>query len=141
VVELRNNEKWIIDAAGCQFGFQDVLTPFDTYFSEKVCHDLGRSKPYDATETSDIDYFMTLPFMIANQGRKKLMEERAVHLHFAAFVKTRIDEGRDDFTKHMLCGSASVFQAKLDVFIRNLKVCMTSLVEKTYGKAGALSIA
>jgi hypothetical protein len=70
-----NNEKWIIDATGCQHGFRDVLMPFDKYFEETACHDLRRSQPYDANETKDIDYFLTLPFMTATgQQRRKLME-------------------------------------------------------------------
>jgi len=126
-----NNEKWIIDVAGCQFGFRDVLVPFDKYFEEKVCCDLGRSEPYHANETKDIDYFLTLPFMTANdQQRKELMEERAARLHFAAFVKTRIDEGGAGFNKDMLSGSTPDFQAKLNVFIGDLKVHMTEFVEK-----------
>ncbi len=133
-----SNEKWIIYATGCQYGFRDVLAPFDKYFVEKACCDLGRLQPYDANETKDVDYFSTLPFMMAfDRQRKKLMAGRAARLHFAAFVKTHIDEGGVNFNKNMLSGSTSDFQAKLNVFIRDLKVHMVEFIEKTYGEAGS----
>lgn len=68
------------------------------------------------------------------------MEERAARLHFAAFVKTRIDEGGAGFNKDMLSSSTLDFQAKLNVFVGDLKVYMTEFVEKTYGKAGLATI-
>jgi hypothetical protein len=103
-------ERDCIDAASCQFGFRDVLVPLDKYFEEKVCRDLGRSQPYDATETKDIDYFLTLPFMTAAaQDRKKLMNERAARLHFATFVKRRIGEGGEGFSRDMLFSSTPDF--------------------------------
>jgi hypothetical protein len=106
-----------------------------------MCRDLGRSEPYSANETKDIDYFLTLSFMTANdQQRKRFIEERAARLHFAAFVKTRINEGGAGFTKDMLSNSTPDFQVKLNVFVRDLKVHMIEFVEKTYGKAGSATI-
>jgi hypothetical protein len=81
-------------------GFQDVLVPFNKYFKEKVCCDLGKSQPCNANETKDIDYFLTLPFMTATaQQRKRLIKEQAARLHFAAFINTRINEGGVAFNK------------------------------------------
>jgi len=140
ILELKHNqskkEKWIIDAAGCQYGFRDVLVPFDKYFEEKACHDLKRSQPYDANETKDIDYFMTLPFMTATgQQRRKLEEQWASRLHFAAFVKKLIGEGGGaGFNRDMLSGSTPEFQAKLNVFVGDLKEYMTKFVEKSLRK-------
>ncbi|KAH8593889.1 hypothetical protein B0O99DRAFT_546517 [Bisporella sp. PMI_857] len=135
ILELKNSqmndEKWIIDAAGCQFGFRDVLAPFKKYFEEKECRDLDRSQPYEANETKDIDYFFTLPFMTTtDQQCKKLTKERAARLHFAAFVKTCIDQSGGGFNKYMLSGSMPNFQARLNKFIGDLKVHMTEFIKK-----------
>ena len=141
ILELKTdgigNEKWIIDATGCQYGFRDVLVPFDKYFEEKACHDLKRSHPYDANETKDIDYFLTLPFMAAtSQQRNTLMGQRAARLHFAAFVKTCIDKGGAVSNNYVLSGSTADFQTKLNVFVRDLKDHMTEFVEKNLRKDG-----
>ena len=42
-----------------------VLVPFGKYLEEKECHDLKRSQPYDANKTKGVDYFLTIPFMMA----------------------------------------------------------------------------
>ncbi|RDL36170.1 uncharacterized protein BP5553_06782 [Venustampulla echinocandica] len=141
VVELKSsqksNEKWIIDASGSQYGFPDALSPFDKYFKEKLCK-LETSEPYDATETKDIDYFLTIPYMTSiPQHRKKLMNERAARLHFAAFIKARIEKSEGGFNKDMFSSSKIDFQAKLDIFVGDLKVHMTEFVKKQYGKAGS----
>jgi hypothetical protein len=68
------------------------------------------------------------------QDRKKLMNERAARLHFATFVKRRIGEGSEGFSRDMLFGSTPDFQAKLDAFIGDLKVYMMEFVENTYAK-------
>lgn len=139
VVELRsnnkktNNEKWIVDAAGCQYGFRDALSPMDRYYQEKKC-EVKTSNPYDATETKDIDYFLTLPFMTATaQDRKMLMKDRDGRLHFAAFVKTRIREAEGGFNRGMLTGTMPDFQVKLDDFISDLKEHMTEFVGQCSG--------
>lgn len=83
ILKLKTSEeKWIIDAADVQFGFQDVLIPFDKYFKEKECQDLKRLHPYDANETKDIDYFSTLPFMraTANNARSWRRSELLVSI-------------------------------------------------------------
>jgi hypothetical protein len=45
ILELKtdgiDNEKWIIDATGCQYRFRDVLVLLDKYFEEKACYDLS----------------------------------------------------------------------------------------------------
>jgi len=106
-----DNEKWFIDVAGCQYGFQEVLIPFKRYFEEHACRDLNGSQPYDANETKDIHFFLTLPSMTANNlHRRKLMEQRDARLYFAAFSRALIEkDGGAAFNRHMLSGSTSDF--------------------------------
>lgn len=83
------NEKWIFDTTGSQYGFQDVLIPFDKYIKDKDCRTPGEPTTYIAVETKDLDYFETLPFMVANRAqRDNLRVDRRARLHFAAFVDT-----------------------------------------------------
>jgi hypothetical protein len=70
------------------------------------------------------------------QQYKKLIKEQAACLYFAAFVNIYINEGSIGFNKNILSGSIPDFQAKLDIFIRDLKVYITEFVEKTYRKEG-----
>lgn len=128
VVHMKHDENWVIDAAGAQFRFQNTLIPYKEYFEKTQCQDLGKMEPYDATETKDMDHFLTLPFM--KQFRDELILERNARLHFAAFVKTKTD--RADFSEDMLSGTADEFKRKLESFIEELKLCMSEFVVETY---------
>lgn len=121
VGRLFANETWIIDTAGCQYGFRDVLVPFEKYIADKSCRISSDPTTYDATETKDLDYFSTLPFLNKTRAQredKKL--ERQARLHFAAFVNTRV-------TKDILTGSAAEFTIKFNNFVDELKVHMLNL--------------
>ncbi len=115
------DEAWIIDTAGCQYGFRDVLVPFEKYIADKSCRFSSDPTTYDATETKDLDYFSTLPFLNRTRAQredKKL--ERQARLHFAVFVHTRV-------IKDILSGSAAEFTVKFDNFVYELKVHMLNL--------------
>lgn len=115
------NEDWIFDTTGCQYGFQDVLVPFDKYITDKVCQILSGPTTYDATETKDLDYFSTLPFMnMAKAQRKDRESERKARLHFADFVDRRVE-------KDFLGGSEADFKLAFDGFVRDLNSHMLVL--------------
>jgi hypothetical protein len=63
VGSLSAKETWIFHIAGCQYGFRDVLVPYRRYFAERSYRLLEQATTYDATETKDLDYFLTLPFI------------------------------------------------------------------------------
>jgi hypothetical protein len=63
VRRLFADETWILVTAGCQYGFRDVLVPFEKYVADKSYRILSEPTTYDATETKDLDYFSTLPFL------------------------------------------------------------------------------
>ena len=115
------NEAWILDTAGCQYGFREVLVPFDEYLTDKSCRIVNKPTLYDATETKDLDFFATLPFLNATRAQREDQKlERQARLHFAAFVNMRV--GKD-----ILDGSAAEFKDKSDGFVQDLKVHMMNL--------------
>jgi hypothetical protein len=117
------NEAWIIDTTGCQYGFRDVLVPFEKYVADKSCRITSEPTTYDATETKDLDYFSTLPFMNKTRAqREDKQRERQARLHFAVFVNTRV-------SKDVLNGSAAEFKDKFDSFAYELKLHMLNLVD------------
>jgi hypothetical protein len=121
VGRLFANEAWILDTTGCQYGFRDVLVPFKKYVEDKSCRISGEPTTYDASETKDLDYFLTLPFLNRTRAQredKKL--ERQARLHFAVFVNTRV-------SKDMLNGSAAEIKDKLESFVYELKLHMLNL--------------
>jgi hypothetical protein len=112
---LFSKETWIVDTAGCQYGFQEVLVPFDMYMKDKSCHIANDPTTYDATETKDLDFFATLPFMNKTKAQRDDRElERRIRLHFAKFVDSSVG-------KEVLEGSDIQFQGKLDNFASGLK--------------------
>lgn len=124
VGRLFSNEAWILDTAGCQYGFQEVLVPFEKYLADKSCQILNDPATYDATETKDLDYFSTLPFLNRTRAQredKKL--ERKARLHFADFVNMHV-------SRDILNGSAAEFKDKLDGFVHELKLHMLNFHNK-----------
>jgi hypothetical protein len=121
VGRLPTNETWIIDTAGCQYGFREVLVPFEKYLVDKSGRILNKPTTYDATETKDLDFFATLPFMNKTRAQredKKL--ERQARLQFAVFVNTHVN-------KDILDGFAAEFKVKSDTFVHELKSHMLDL--------------
>lgn len=121
VGRLFSEECWIIDTTGCQYGFQDTLVPYSKYVAEHSCRIVSEPETYDATETKDLDVFLTLPFMTRTRvQRENLKMERRARLHFASFVNAHVGET-------MLNGSTAEFKDKFDTFIHELKLHMLKL--------------
>ena len=121
VCRLFANEAWIVDIAGCQYGFREVLVPFEKYLRDKSCQIVNEPTTYDATETKDLDYFSTLPFLNkARAQREDAKLERQARLHFAVFVDKQV--GKD-----ILDGSGAEFKGKLDNFVHELRLHMLNL--------------
>lgn len=83
----------------------------------------GNPTTYDWTETKDLDYFDTLPFMNTTRAQKEDRKlERRARLHFADFVNTRV-------TTDILNGSGAEFAAKFDSFVEELKAHMENTAD------------
>ncbi|KAH7349263.1 hypothetical protein B0T11DRAFT_129179 [Plectosphaerella cucumerina] len=118
---LHSKEVWLIDSTGCQYGFSEVLVPYDTYYQEKGCKVVIPPTPYDATETKDLDFYKTIPTMNATEiQRENAEQERKDRLHFAAFVDTRV-------TKDVLEGTREVFEKAVGQFVADLKLHMLKI--------------
>lgn len=95
-----------------------MLVPFGRYIAERECRSLAEPVPYDATQTKDLDYFATLPFMNRTPALvENMKQERQSRLHFAEFVKTGVSQD-------LLDGSNSDFKDKLDRFVSKLTLHM-----------------
>ncbi|KAL3477284.1 hypothetical protein BJX99DRAFT_269895 [Aspergillus californicus] len=115
------SETWIIDTTGCQYGFKEVLVPFNKYIEERECRGLGRPETYNATETKDLDYFATIPLMNRfRTQRENLERERKSRLRFAAFVDTGVSQD-------ILEGSSAGFNDKLNTLMSQLALHMLGL--------------
>lgn len=113
------DETWVLDTAGSQYGFQDVLVPYQKYVADKSCRMVGDPTTYDATETKDLDYFSSLPIMnVSSAQRKDRESERKQRLRFATFVDTQVDE-------KLLNGSNCDFKGSLDGFVQRLRLHMS----------------
>lgn len=119
VGRLFSDEKWILDTAGSQYGFQDVLVPYQKYMADKACRMINEPTTYDANETKDLDYFETLPFLNVYPAQREDRDlERKERLHFASFVDNQVDE-------KMLGGSNRDFNDCLDSFVQRLSLHMS----------------
>jgi hypothetical protein len=93
-VQLRvTGETWVVDTAGSQYGFREVIVPFDRYNAEKSCRIASAPTTYDATETKDLDFYATFaPMNKTKAQRDKLSAERMARICFAGFVDSNIGE-------------------------------------------------
>ncbi|KAJ7498240.1 hypothetical protein B0H11DRAFT_1999147 [Mycena galericulata] len=127
-VGIQRNETWIVDTAGCQYGFQDVLVPFHRYLADKGCAGVSRPTPYTHSETTDLDFLDTFFADQPHMNMGKIKGDRKGRLHFAAFVENRVGSGKEFFNLFKdLDGSAADFQSKLDNFMRKLKAHMETV--------------
>lgn len=123
-VRLASNEIWVIDTAGCQYGFQDVLVPYDKYIVDKRCTIVGQPTTYSWTETTDLDHFDTIPMMNVTRRQKEARKlEREARKHFAVFVEKRVEE-------EVLDGSTAAFRGALDVLVQELKEHMGEFAKR-----------
>ena len=84
--------------------------------ADKACRIINDPTTYDATETKDLDYFSTLPFLnISSAQRKDRESQRKERLHFAKFVDTQDNE-------KLLSGSTCDFKDGLDSFVQRLSL-------------------
>ncbi|KAL2825784.1 hypothetical protein BDW59DRAFT_161455 [Aspergillus cavernicola] len=112
---LRSQETWVIDTTGRQYGFREVLVPYAEYVAEKECRIVGPPAGYFATETKDLDFFLTLPFMTGTKAQRDGLEvERRHRMGFASFVDTAVEKG-------ILHGSVVRFGGKLEGFKGELR--------------------
>jgi hypothetical protein len=112
-VRLRSTrDAWIVDTAGSQYGFMDVLVPYDKYIADNSCLITSTPVTHDWTETKDLDHYATIEFM--NQWRAQredLRAERKARLHFADFVDECVEE-------ELLGGSAAEWKIRLMDLLR-----------------------
>jgi len=106
--------------------------PYATYFTSRECRKVREPEIYTAVETKDIDYFLTIPMMSSGAGRKKLMMQREARLHFAAFVKSRVNDSEGGFVKGVLADTPSGGDDRIRLWVEDLKNYMTEYVKKTY---------
>lgn len=79
---------------------------------------MGNLTTYDASETKDLDYFATLPFMNATSMQREDMKiERRARLRFAKFVDAQI-------TPDVLKGSSLEFKEKRLAIASSLRLHM-----------------
>ncbi|KAJ7636661.1 hypothetical protein FB45DRAFT_907040 [Roridomyces roridus] len=99
IVRLHNNEAWIIDTAGTQYGFKEVLVPFERYIKDRASSNFVNGPPtkYTACETTDLDFMKEFFPDYPKAGLDILEKEKKARLHFARFVENRVGvrKGRD----------------------------------------------
>lgn len=125
IQEPGDNDTWIIDTTGCQYGYRDLLIPFDKYFMGKDFELLASPLPYNASETKDLDYYALVPcFTMSKAQRIGIRKERHTRHRFAAFVAKAVGD-------KFLEGSDAEFEETIDRFVDQLKTHMLSSIKAT----------
>lgn len=116
------DESWVIDPSGSQYGFKDVLIPLEKYLADTDGRVTGVPYTYDATETTDVEISLELPWVDTPTLRKDLEIEWRARVHFAAFADNVVE-------KDILAGSDAEFEAKLEELTRRLEEWMMRFYE------------
>ncbi|KAF5595445.1 beclin 1 [Fusarium subglutinans] len=119
-----SGERWLIDVTGCQYGFRDILLPFEKYIAQNNCSSYERLQPYAHTETTDQDELPRSPLMILTRGpsEQQLADieiEKGYRRHFAALVRALVHHG-------LTQGTDAHFAATLDELVRRVITYMSS---------------
>lgn len=115
------DEDWIIDTTGCQYGFRETLVPLEKYITETECRIVEPPRPYDAHVTMDVDATAAMFEHPAQQADLQL--ERRGRLLFDAFV-------RDEVDGDMVKGSEAVFKDRTERFQGELRAHMERFYDK-----------
>lgn len=119
VVTSENEEKWVIDTVGCQFGFGDILVPMARYLNKKTRGNPLQTDLYDKHhEVWDLEglYFDPSDF----EGYQEIDLERPARLHFAKFIKEKIQDEGDSFSKNMLPAQIRNLKSRSCAFVKKL---------------------
>ncbi|KAF5231996.1 hypothetical protein FANTH_13181 [Fusarium anthophilum] len=119
-----SGERWLIDVTGCQYGFRDIVLPFEKYIAQNNCSSYERLQPYGHTETTDQDELPRSPLMILTRGpsERQLADieiEKGYRRHFAALVRALVHHG-------LTQGTDAHFAATLDKLARRVITYMSS---------------
>ncbi|KAF5982155.1 hypothetical protein FBULB1_4405 [Fusarium bulbicola] len=119
-----SGERWLIDVTGCQYGFRDILLPFEKYIAQNNCSSYERLQPYGHTETTDQDELPRSPLMILTRGpsERQLADieiEKGYRRYFAALVRALVHHG-------LTQGTDAHFAATLDELVRRVITYMSS---------------
>lgn len=116
-----SKETWVLDVSGCQYGFHDSLLPYHRYIDDGMCWIVNEPQTYDASETSDLDFFEHLPFMTRSRAQRiDLATERRYRRCFADFVEGHVEQT-------ILEGTDADFQNRKKQFAMDLAVRLSSL--------------
>ncbi|PYH92235.1 hypothetical protein BO71DRAFT_457857 [Aspergillus ellipticus CBS 707.79] len=115
VERVPDGETWIIDILGCQYGYRELLVPFDRHMRKTGCKNWEKAKTYNVPETKDLDLKTAGPFPV------DVEYERQARLRFAEFVKTNVDQS-------LLDGSIAAYGHKLGRLVFDLKIKLALFV-------------
>ncbi|KAI1213384.1 uncharacterized protein F4807DRAFT_263426 [Annulohypoxylon truncatum] len=140
VVDIQE-EKWIIDMTGRQFGFPDVISPLKKYMKDWQGKRVKTDKlcPYPVGELDDIDHSNFFPFIPPVDRSADFLAHRAHEqtgrLHLKALIEKRfVDEKHPSFPADLLNRTEEAFQAGLGEWVAEVKEHMMDFVKRMTGK-------
>ncbi|KAI2470384.1 hypothetical protein F4781DRAFT_430405 [Annulohypoxylon bovei var. microspora] len=132
-------EKWVIDMTGSQFGFPDLISPYDKYMND--CNGTVEAAPchYPVTETDDLDRSNFFPppqnFVVSEGILSHRAHERAGRNYLKTLVDKRFfDERYPTFAADFLRRSEDDFQEGVDEWMGDVKHHMMLFVNHMAGK-------
>lgn len=127
-------EKWVIDAIGCQYGFEETLVPLARYLEQRTVGGINSSWAFEEYhETYDLDQ-PEIRFAPCIEARHEMALDRLARLHFAKLVKDKIHKEGDKFSKNLISGLDKEFGEKVACFSQEVRAHMINCVEETYSK-------
>jgi hypothetical protein len=109
-----SGETWVVDTAGSQYGFREVIVPFYRYIAEKSCRIASAPTTYDATETKDLDFYATFAPMNKTKAQcDDMRAERKARMCFASFVDQDVGEDVLDGPDQKWAGKTDTLVAAL----------------------------
>ncbi|KAI1458280.1 hypothetical protein F4805DRAFT_474523 [Annulohypoxylon moriforme] len=139
IVVCIKEEKWIIDMTGSQFGFSDVLCPFEKYMKQWKGHVAATPCPYPVDQIHDIkrsNFFPSAPGLVVSpEFMAHRAHEEAGRHHLQALIDKRfINAENPKFAADLLNRTEEAFQDGLREWMVEVREHMMGFVRKMTGK-------
>ncbi|KAI1144367.1 hypothetical protein F5Y05DRAFT_418401 [Hypoxylon sp. FL0543] len=135
VVQLSEDEKWVVDVTGCQFGFPEVMSPSGKYYKDRTTKIFG---PYPEDEAEHLD--LRCPTFTYDEEEYRAVRtaqseyETTARRRLVALFQERFFDGSQDYARGFLDGTQEEFRARLDGFVADVKAHMMRFVGSVQGK-------
>ncbi|KAI1101996.1 hypothetical protein F4804DRAFT_354084 [Jackrogersella minutella] len=135
VVTLDNEERWVIDLTGNQFGFKDYFVPEQKYMSDHGCTVVNGPYPYSDNMMHDLDHDHFSPDQVGYEMYKqRCTHERAGRTYLEKYLFRELCREESPYYLKSLVSIDNDWAAKHAQLVSHIYQCMKLFLSFADGK-------